>query len=81
MQCLIWIESGCIVLENSMCKLLLLVIEDEEYDVTIVLQAFGQLQYMIQKLCDRLEMKTHEWIGYLMLKVRNGNKMKLSRQF
>ena len=41
MQCLIWIESGCVVLEKSMCKLLFLVMEDEEDDVTVVLKVFG----------------------------------------
>ena len=62
MQCLLWIENGCIVLEKSMCKLLFLVMEDEEDDVTVVLQEFELLQYVIYKLCDRLEMKTHDGI-------------------
>ena len=41
MQLLLCAKSGCVVLEKSLWKLLFLVMEDKEDDVTVVLQAFG----------------------------------------
>ena len=75
MQCLLWIESGCIVPEKSICRALFLVMEDKEDAVTIVLQVFGQLLYELQKIGDLLKWKLHEWIVRWVFKVRNGTKM------